>query len=59
MLLSNLVNAIGTQFTFTQDADKLTVTIDLDSAKEFTFSNVGTNTAYISGIEVVYEPAKA
>jgi hypothetical protein len=57
--LTNLVNAIGDQFTFTQDADKLTVTIDLDSAKEFTFSNVSTTTAYISGIEVVYEPAKA
>ena len=50
-------NAIGDQFAFTADADALTVTIELDTTGDFTFTNISTTTAYISGIEVVYEDA--
>jgi hypothetical protein len=53
--LTNLANAIGTQFTFTKDEDALTLTIEWNKTDDFTFSNVGTTTAYISGVEVVYE----
>ena len=57
--LNNLQKAIGTQYEFTVDTDALTVTIKLGSNGDVTFSNVSTTTAYISGIEVVYENAKA
>jgi hypothetical protein len=54
----NLQKAIGTQFEFTADAENFTVTIKLNTTGDFTFTNVSTTTAYISGIEIVYEDAK-
>jgi hypothetical protein len=53
--LKNLVNAIGTQYECETNEEKLTVTIKLDTTGDFTFSNVSTSTAYISGVEIVYE----
>jgi hypothetical protein len=53
--LTNLVNAIGTQYECETNEEKLTVTIKLDTTGDFTFSNVSTSTAYISGVEIVYE----
>jgi hypothetical protein len=55
--LTNLKAAIGTQYTYTVDEAALTVTIVVDTTGDFTFTNVGTQTAYISGVEIVYEPA--
>jgi hypothetical protein len=52
--LENLKKAIGTQYEFTADADALTLTIQLNITGDFEFSNVGTSTVYISGIEVAY-----
>jgi len=53
--LTNLEKAIGTQYEFTKDADALTITIILDSTEDFVLTNQGTTTAYVSGVEVVYE----
>jgi thioredoxin-related protein len=53
--LTNLKNAIGTQYEYTEDAEKLCVTIEYNSTEDFTFSNVSTNTAYISGVDIVWE----
>jgi hypothetical protein len=54
---TNLKNAIGTQFEFTENAEEFSVTIKLGTTENFNFSNVGSTTAQISGIEVVYEKA--
>ena len=53
--LTNLKNAIGTQYECTVDEAELTVTIILDSTEDFVMTNVGTTTAYVSGVTVVYE----
>ena len=53
--LTNLKNAIGTQYECTVDEAELTVTIVLDSTEDFVMTNVGTTTAYVSGVTVVYE----
>ena len=50
-----LKDAIGTAYTYTEDADAFTVTIEYNSADDFTFANVGNSTVYISGVEIVYE----
>ena len=55
--LTNLKNAIGTQYTYTVNDADLSVTIVLDSTDNFTFTNVSTTTAYVSGVEIVYAPA--
>ena len=41
--------------TVTKDETSLTATIEWNSTENFTFSNTGTSTIYISGVEVVYE----
>ena len=53
--LANLEKAIGTQFEFTTNTDKLSVTITVNSTEDFTFENQSTTTVYISGVDVVYE----
>jgi hypothetical protein len=50
----NLVGALG-DLTFTQNADNFSVTIEWNSAEQFTFMNKGTATAYISGVDIIYE----
>lgn len=58
--LAYLKAAIGTAYTFTEDADAFSITIEYNSADPFTFANVGSSTAYISGVEITYEkPAQA
>lgn len=52
--LANLQAALA-GITFTTDADALTVTIEWNSAENFTFENKGTTTAYISSVEIAYE----
>ena len=52
--LTQLQNAIASQYEYTTDADALTITIVLDSAETFTLENQGTSTVYINGVEVVY-----
>ena len=52
----NLKAALG-DLTFTADETDFSVTITVNSSEDFTFSNVGTQTAYISGAKIVYEPA--
>ena len=56
--LNNLKGAIGTQYTYTVDEAGLSVTIDLDTTENFVLENKGTQTAYVSGVEIAYEPAK-
>ena len=54
--LGYLKAAIGTAYEYTVDESKYSVTIELNSSTEdFYFSNVGTSTVYISGVEIVYE----
>jgi hypothetical protein len=53
--LTNLKNAIKDQYEYTENAEDLTVTIIFDSTDDFVFSNQGTSTAYISGVEIAYE----
>ena len=53
--LGYLKTAIGTAYTFTENADALSLTIAYDSAEAFSFANVGSSTVYVSGVEIVYE----
>ena len=54
--LGYLKAAIGNAYEYTVDESKYSVTIELNSSTEdFYFSNVGTSTVYISGVEIVYE----
>ena len=54
--LTNLVNALANNgLTFTKDEAALTVTIEWNSTNDLTFKNNGTQTAYISGAEIIYE----
>ena len=53
--LGYLKAAIGTAYTFTEDADAFSITIAYDSAEAFSFANVGSSTVYVSGVEIVYE----
>ena len=41
--------------TFTKDEAAFTATIEWNKTEDFTFSNTGSSTIYISGVEVVYE----
>lgn len=54
--LTNLEAALANNnLTFTKDADALTITIEWNSTENLTFTNNGTQTAYISGAEIIYE----
>ena len=55
--LANLEKAMA-GLTFTKDEASLSITVELNSTENFTFSNVGSTTVYISGVEIVYEPVK-
>jgi hypothetical protein len=41
--------------TVTKDEAALTITIEWNSAEDFTFSNTSTSTIYISGAKIIYE----
>jgi hypothetical protein len=53
--LTNLKNAIGTAYNFTEDAENLCVTIAWNSTEEFVLSNCNKTTAQVAGVEVIYE----
>ena len=53
--LKNLTDGIASQFEYTKDEEKLTVTIILDSTENFVLENQGPNTVQINGVEVAYE----
>jgi hypothetical protein len=53
--LTNLKNAIGTAYTYTADEAAFSVTIALGNTGDFTFTNAGSSTVYISGVDVIYE----
>jgi hypothetical protein len=54
--LTNLENALANNnLTFTKDADALTITIEWNSTENLTFMHNGSTTAYISGVEIIYE----
>jgi hypothetical protein len=54
--LNNLKAAFA-GLNFVENTEKLNLVITWNSAEDFVTSNVGTNTAYISGVEVLYKPA--
>ena len=53
--LNNLKSAIGTAYTYTENTDDLSVTINWDSAEDFVLVNNGTNTVYINNVKIAYE----
>jgi hypothetical protein len=54
--LTNLENALANNnVTFTKDADALSITIEWNSTENLTLTNNSSTTAYISGVEVIYE----
>jgi len=58
--LGNLEKALANQnLTFTKNDADLCITIEVGASGDFTITNNGTTTAYVSGVEVVYAPAEA
>ena len=53
--LANLQKAIGTQYSYETNNDKLSITIILDTTEDFVLVNQSTTTAYINNVEVVFE----
>ena len=54
--LKNLENALANNnLTFTKDEAKLTITIEWNSTENLVITNNGTTTAYVSGVEIIYE----
>ncbi len=54
--LANLEKALeNNNLTFTKDEAALSITIEWNSTESLTLTNNGTSTAYISGVEVIYE----
>ena len=56
--LTNLVNGL-TGETFTKDENNLCVTVEWNKEGNFVITNNGTTTAYVSGVNVVYEAKPA
>ena len=54
--LANLEKALANNnVTFTKDEEALSITIEWNSKEDLTLTNNSSSTAYISGVEVVYE----
>ena len=53
--LTQLKNAIASQYEYTEDPSTLSVTINLESVATFELVNQGTSTVYVSGVKVAYE----
>ena len=58
--LANLEKALeNNNLTFSKDESALTITIEWNSTENLVITHNGTTTAYVSGVEVVYEPKAA
>ena len=55
----NNLKAAAAGLTFTVNEADLSITIDVNAEGDFTFQNAGTQTVYVSGVQIAYEPAKA
>ena len=54
--LNNLEKALANNgLTFTKNAEDLTITIEWNSTNDLVITHNGTTTAYVTGVEVVYE----
>ena len=56
--LNNLKTAFA-EFNFTANVEKLSLTVEWNSAEDFVGTNKATSTVYISGVEVLYKVAGA